>query len=169
AGIANFDGTVNSDGNEAHSTGNASADKLKFSPKGSPAQRTVTMRYATVYGLQKQAGQLTQGDVTVGKAIAKLSGTYDLHGESAVLNMKLNADNMPVDDLETMLPPLGVILPSGSSLQGGTLSSDLNINGPVNKLVIAGPVKLQNTKLAHFDMGSRLSAISALGGSKTGP
>src|SRR5207248_10217319 len=82
AGIANFDGTVNSDGNEAHSAGNASADKLKFSPKGSPAQRTVTMRYATVYGLQKQAGKLTQGDVTVGKAIAKLSGTYDLHGES---------------------------------------------------------------------------------------
>ncbi len=29
-----------------------------------------------------------------------------------------------------MLPPLGVTLPSGSSLQGGTLSSDLTIVGP---------------------------------------
>ncbi len=169
AGIANFDGTVNSDGNQAHSTGNANADKLKLSPKGSPAQHTVIMHYATVYNLEKQTGELTQGDVSVGKAIAKLGGTYDLHGESAVLNMKLNADNMPVDDLQTMLPPLGVILPSGSSLQGGTLSSDLNINGPVNRLLITGPVKLANTKLTRFDMGSKLSAISALGGTKTGP
>jgi AsmA protein len=168
-GVANFDGTVKSNGDQATSSGDATADKLKLSPKGSPAPRTVAMRYATTYELQKQTGQLTQGDVTVGKAVAKLSGTYDLRGESAALNMKLNADNMPVDDLETLLPALGVVLPSGSSLQGGTLSSDLTINGPVNKLVIAGPVKLQNTKLAHFDMGSKLSAISALGGSKTGP
>ena len=168
AGVANFDGNLKSDGNQARSDGNATADKLKLSPKGSPAPRTVAMRYATTYELQKQTGQLT-GDVTVGKAVAKLSGTYDLRGESAVLNMKLNADNMPVDDLETLLPALGVVLPSGSSLQGGTLSSDLTISGPANRLVIAGPVKLQNTKLAHFDMASKLSAISALGGTKTGP
>jgi AsmA protein len=168
SGIANFNGTVNSDGNQARSNGDATADKLKLSPKGSPAQRTVAMRYNTVYELQKQTGHLT-GDVVVGKAVAKLSGTYDLHGESAVVNLKLNADNMPVDDLETLLPALGVTLPSGSSLQGGTLSADLTITGPVDKLVIAGPVKLSDTKLAHFDMGSKLSAISALGGTKTGP
>jgi AsmA protein len=168
AGVANFDGNLKSDGNQAGSNGDATADKLKLSSKGSPAPRTVAMRYSTTYELQKQTGQLT-GDVTVGKAVAKLSGTYDLRGESAVLNMKLNADNMPVDDLETLLPALGVVLPSGSSLQGGTLSSDLTISGPVNRLVIAGPVKLQNTKLAHFDMASKLSAISALGGTKTGP
>jgi AsmA protein len=76
---------------------------------------------------------------------------------------------MPVDDLQTLLPAMGVTLPSGSSLQGGTLSADLTVNGPVDKLVIVGPVKLVNTKLAHFDMGSKLSAISALGGAKTGP
>jgi AsmA protein len=126
------------------------------------------MKYNTAYELQKQTGQLT-GDVNVGKAVAKLSGTYDLHGESAVVNLKLNADNMPVDDLQTLLPALGVTLPSGSSLQGGTLSADLTIAGPADKLVIAGPVKLSDTKLAHFDMGSKLSAISALGGTKTGP
>src|SRR5439155_15517615 len=111
AGVANFDGTVTSDGKQARSSGNVSADKLKLSPKGSSAPRTVTMRYATTYELQKQTGQLTQGDASVGKAVAKLSGTYDLRSESAVLSLKLNADNMPVDDLETMLPALGVTLP----------------------------------------------------------
>jgi len=168
SGIANFDGTVTSDGKQANSSGNATADKLKLSPKGSPSQKTVNLKYATTYDLQKQAGRLTQGDVSVGKAVAKLGGTYDLNGDSAALNMKLNADNMPVDDLETMLPPLGVTLPSGSSLQGGTLSSDLTIVGPVSKLVITGPVKLADTKLHGFDMGSKMSAISALAGIKTG-
>ena len=169
AGVADFDGTVNSDGKQAVSSGNASIERLKLSPKGSPAPRAVAVRYATTYELQKQTGQLTQGDVSVAKAVAKLGGTYDLHGESAVVNMKLNADNMPVDDLEAMLPALGVTLPSGSSLEGGTLSSDLTISGPIEKLVIAGPVKVVNTKLKGFDIGSKLSAISSLtGGAKSG-
>jgi AsmA protein len=168
AGIANFDGNVSSDGKQATSSGTANIDKLKASPKGSPAPKTVNLKYATAYDLQKQNGRLTQGDVSIGKAVAKLSGTYDLQGDSADLNMKLDANNMPVDDLEAMLPALGVTLPSGSSLQGGTLSSDLNINGPVNRLVITGPVKLADTKLHGFDMGSKMSAISALAGIKTG-
>jgi len=169
SGLVNFAGTVQSDGNQARSAGSATADKLKLSPKGTPAQSAISMKYATVYELQKQTGQLTQGDVSVGKASAKLSGTYDLRGSAPVLNMKLNADNMPVNDLQTLLPALGVTLPSGSSLQGGTLSADLTISGPVTQMVIAGPVKLANTKLAGFDMGSKMSAISALTGAKTGP
>ena len=168
AGVANFEGNLGSDGKQAVSNGTAKIDKLKASPKGSPAPKTVNLRYATNYDLQKQSGRLTQGDVSVGKAVAKLSGAYDLQGDSADLNLKLNADNMPVDDLEAMLPALGVTLPSGSSLQGGTLSSDLTINGPVNKLVITGPVKLADSKLHGFDMGSKMSAISALAGIKTG-
>ena len=167
SGVASFNGTVNSNGTQAQSNGNATVDRLKVSPKGSPAQRSVALKYQTTYALQKQTGQL-QADVMVGKAVAKLSGTYDLHGDSPALSMKLNADNMPVDDLETLLPALGVTLPSGSSLQGGTLSADFTVNGPVEKLVITGPVKLANTKLHGFDMGSKMSAISMLSGVKTG-
>jgi len=168
SGVASFNGTVNSNGTQAQSNGNATVDRLKVSPKGSPAQRSVALKYQTSYELQKQIGQI-QADVMVGKAVAKLSGTYDLHGDSPALSMKLNADNMPVDDLETLLPALGVTLPSGSSLQGGTLSADFTVNGPVEKLVITGPVKLANTKLHGFDMGSKMSAISMLSGVKTGP
>lgn len=168
AGVANFDGNVTSNGTQAQSNGDATVNELKASPKGTPAQRPVAMKYQTTYEMQPQTGRL-QADVTLGKALAKLSGTFDLHGESAVLNMKLNADNMPVDDLETILPALGVKLPSGSSLQGGTLTTDMTINGPVDKLVITGPVKLADTKLHGFDMGSKMAAISALGGLKTGP
>lgn len=168
AGSVNFAGTVESDGNQARSMGDATATGLKLSPKGTPASKPVALKYTTNYSLQKETGQLTQGDVSLGHASAKLSGTFDLHGTQPVLNMKLNADNMPVEDLETLLPALGVELPKGSSLQGGTLTADLTINGPVNAMNITGPVKLANTKLAGFDMGSKMSAISALSGVKTG-
>jgi len=168
AGVADFDGTLISDGKVVQTSGTITADSLKLSPKGTPGKTPVRVRYATAYELQKQTGRLTQGDLSVDKAVAKLGGTYDLSGESPAVNMKLNADNMPVDDLVTLLPPMGVVLPSGSSLKGGTLSADFTIVGPVERLVINGPVKLVNTKLAGFDMGSKLSAISSLGGAKTG-
>jgi len=169
AGSVNFSGNLESDGNKARSMGDATASSLKLSPKGTPASKPVALKYATSYDLEKSTGVLTQGDVSLGHASAKLSGSYDLHGSTAVLNMKLNADNMPVEDLEVLLPALGIELPKGSSLQGGTLTADLTINGAVNALNIAGPVKLADTKLAGFDMGSKLAAISALSGAKTGP
>src|SRR6478672_1444835 len=155
AGIADFGGTLK-------------ADKLKLAVKGTPATQAVTVKYATDYDLQKQGGTLTQADVSLGKALAKLTGTYQSQGESTVLNMKLNADGMPVDDLETMLPALGVILPSGSKLQGGTLSVNVGIVGPVDKLVITGPIRLAQTKLQGFNLASKMSAISALSGAQTG-
>ena len=82
--------------------------------------------------------------------------------------MKLNGPGMPVDDLEAMLPALGVVLPSGSSLKGGTLSTDLGMAGSAQKPVISGPIHLAQTRLAGFNLGSKLSAISALSGAQTG-
>ena len=168
AGLADFNGTLSSNGREARGSGTASVQKLKVSPKGSPAGREVVVKFATEYELQKQTGQLTQGDVTIGKALAKLTGGYQLGGPVAVLNTKLNAENMPVDDLVAMLPALGIVLPSGSTLKGGTLTANFTIVGPVDKLVINGPVQMANTKLVGFDLASKMSAISALTGTKTG-
>ena len=168
AGVADFDGTLNSDGHVLRTSGTLKADKLKLAVKGTPATQPVTVKYATDFDLQKQAGSLTQGDVSLGKALAKLTGTYQSQGESTILNMKLNADGMPVDDLQAMLPALGIVLPSGSKLEGGTLSVNVGITGPVDKLVIAGPIRLSQTKLAGFNLASKMSAISALSGTQGG-
>ena len=54
-------------------------------------------------------------------------------------------------------------LPPGASLKQGTLNADLAINGPVDKLVISGPVTLSNAELTGFDLGSKMGALSALG------
>ncbi|HZQ70208.1 MAG TPA: AsmA family protein [Terriglobales bacterium] len=168
AGVMDFDGTLKSDGKNLNSNGNIVANKLKLSPKGSPAGREVDVKYSLVHDLQKQAGAISQAEISMGKALAQLNGNYQMQGNSTLVNMKLIGQGMPVDELEAMLPAVGVILPSGSSLKGGTLSTTLGISGPTDKLVIVGPVRLADSKLAGFDLGSKLSAISALGGAKTG-
>src|SRR5436309_10395520 len=155
AGLADFDGTVRSDGRVLRSNGTMKADKLKMSAKGSPAGRPVEVRYATDYNLQSQSGTLSKADVAIGKALAQLTGNYETRGDATLVNMKLNAPNMTVDDLQAMLPALGVVLPSGSSLKGGTLSTALAISGPAAKPVITGPIKLVQTKLAGFNLGSK--------------
>jgi AsmA protein len=164
AGLANFDGTLNSNGTTAKAVGTFTGEKLKLSPKGSPAPTAVIVKHTVDVDLDNDSGSITQGDVSIGKAVAHLTGTFKTEGETQVLNMKLNAPNMPVEDLQAMLPALGVVLPSGSQLKGGTLSADLAIVGPIAKLVITGPVKLSNTKLAGFDLGSKLGALSTFTG-----
>jgi AsmA protein len=163
-GLANFEGTVNSNGSLAKAAGQVTCEKLKLSPKGSPAPKAIRIKYATNFDLDKQGGTITQADVMIGKAVAHLTGTFQTQGETQVVNLKLNAPDMPVDELESMLPAAGVVLPSGSQLQGGTLSAELGISGPVDKLVITGPVRLANTKVAGFDLGSKLGALSTFTG-----
>ena len=164
AGLANLDGTLASDGNRAKAVGLLTAKQLKLSPKGTPAPKTVSIKHAVDVDLDKQSGTISQGDVAIGSAQAHVTGTFHTQGEAQVVNLKLNAPNMPVDELEAMLPSMGVVLPSGSQLKGGTLSAELSIAGPVDKLVITGPVRLANTQLANFDLGSKLGALSAFAG-----
>ena len=164
AGLASFDGTLKSDGKQARAVGLFTGKQLKLSPKGRPAPKTVTIKHNVNVDLEKQSGTITQGDVAIGSAQAHLTGTFQTRGQTEIVNLKLNAPNMPVDELQAMLPSVGVMLPSGSQLKGGTLSADLAIAGPMDKLVITGPVRLSNTELANFDLGSKLGALSAFAG-----
>ena len=164
AGIADFDGTVVSDGHVAKTTGTLNATNLQVVKKGSPAGRPVQVTYTVNYDLAKEKGTIEQCEIAMGKAVSHLTGTYDAHGKVTVVNLKLNGQGMPVDDLEAMLPALGVVLPPKSQLKGGDLNTELTIAGPVDKLVTVGGVKMQNATLANFNLGSKLAAISALSG-----
>jgi AsmA protein len=164
SGIADFLGTVTSDGHEAKTDGALQVQQLKVAKNGSPAREPVQVQYAATYNLANQTGALTQGDVALGKAIAHLSGTYDAHTPPTSVNMKLNGQGLPVGNLVAMLPAFGVNLPPGSQLKGGTLNLDFLIVGPVDKLVTTGSFRLQNSSLAGFNLGSKLSSISALSG-----
>jgi AsmA protein len=164
SGIADFDGTVTSDGHEAKTNGTLKATNLQVVKKGSPAGRPVQVTYTVNFDLAKETGTIPQGEITMGKAVAHLTGSYDAHGQVTSVKLKIIGQDMPVDDLEAMLPALGVVLPPKSQLKGGVLNTAMNVEGPVDKLVTVGNVKMENTTLANFNLGSKMSAISALSG-----
>src|SRR4051794_38821570 len=93
-GIADFSGKVNSDGHTIHTTGDLTANKLKLAEKATPASKTVQLKYAIEHNLAKSAGTITQGDIFIGKAVAKLTGNYQMQGDTTSLNAKLNGDAM---------------------------------------------------------------------------
>lgn len=164
SGVVDFSGTLNSDGTTATSNGKLTANRLQLVPAGAPSAEPVQVDYETSYDLKPQTGQLKSGAVHIGKATANLTGGFNDSGAVTSVDMKLVGQNMPAADLESVLPAIGVTLPSGASLQQGTLNANLAINGPVDKLVITGPVDLSNAKLTGFDLGSKLGSISALNG-----
>jgi hypothetical protein len=124
--------------------------------------------YSTKYDLRKNSGVLNPSTIKIGSATAHLNGTYAAQGETTAVDLKVNGDGMPAKDLEAFLPAIGFHLPTGASLTAGTLSTNLNVKGPTNKLVTDGTIGLYSAKLSGFDLGSKMSAVSALTGLKTG-
>jgi len=168
AGLLDFAGSVKSDGKQAHTEGTVKVTKLQLARNGGPAKVQVVVDYATDYDLVQQAGVLSRGEIHIGQSIAHLSGTYDLQGQSTVVHLKLAGAALPLADVEELLPALGVALPTGASLQGGTVDTDLVIEGPVHRIVTTGRLNLSNSRLTGFDLASKLSALSALAGLKGG-
>ena len=169
AGLVSFEGTGSSDGRIMQVEGKLKAEKLKLAKKGTPATRPVKFDFAARHDLRKHSGTLRQGDIHIGGAPAHLTGTYAEQGESVMLNLRLAGPNMPAPELETLLPALGVVLPAGSRLQGGTATVMLAMEGPADKLVTSGSLALNNIRLTGFDLGKRMAAIEKLAGIKGGP
>jgi len=167
AGVLAYKGSVKSDGHTAHSEGQATVEKLRVVPAGSPAKQPVAVSYASDYDLKRETGVLTRGDVHTGGSTVRLSGDYDLHGPAAVLHLKANGSQLPVKDVEGLLPAMGVVLPAGASLQGGTITINMALDGAVDRLVTSGTVLLSNAHLAGYDLASKMKVLSALSSMKS--
>jgi AsmA protein len=167
-GMLDYTGTLRSDGKKAHTEATMKVDKLRVTRNGGPAKAPVTVDYASDYDLVQQAGVLSRGEIHTGKSTVHLSGNYNTQGQSTVVHLKLNGSALPVSDIEGLLPALGVVLPSGAGLQGGTADADLAIEGAVEQLVTTGDLNISNARLTGFDLSSKMSALSALTGLKGG-
>jgi AsmA protein len=169
-GLLDLDAALASQNGEATVSGSAKLSKALLVAGGSPAAAPLIVDFHTKYDLRKNRGVLEPSTLKIGKAVAHLTGTYDVPADSdtVVLHLKVEGQNMPAQDLEAFLPAVGVHMPSGASLQSGTLNANLEINGPTNKLVTSGNVGMFNAKLAGFDLGSKFAAVSSLAGIKTG-
>jgi AsmA protein len=166
AGILDFNGTIHSDGKVVRTEGKVKGDRLRLVRGGAPARQPVSFDYATDYDLRRQTGTLSRGDIRLGNAAAKLAGNYQTQGESTVLHMKLNAAQMPLSDLQGLLPALGVVLPGGSSFQGGNVDANLSIDGALNNLVTTGPLNISNARLTGFNLVSKIAGMRAPNASK---
>jgi AsmA protein len=166
-GLLDLDATLGSQNGEAETKGTAKLSKALLVAGGSPASEPVVIDFSTKYDLHKNAGVLNPSTLKIGNAVAHLNGTYQT-AEETMLNIKLDGQEMPAKDLESFLPALGIHVPKGAALQSGTLNANLNLTGPTNKLVTAGNVGLFQAKLAGFDLGSRMAAISSPAGIQTG-
>jgi AsmA protein len=167
-GMLDLNATFASAKGEAQVKGSAKLSKAMLVAGGAPATVPVDVDFDTKYNLVKNTGVLDPSALKIGSATAHLSGTYEIPTEGAILHIKVDGKDMPAKDLQSFLPALGIQIPTGASLQAGTLNTNLDVAGPTNKLVIAGNIGLFAAKLAGFDLGSKLSAISALTGVKSG-
>jgi len=169
AGLISFDGSGESDGTAMNLKGKFKGEKLKLAKNGTPAGRAVEVDFSIQHDLRKHSGVFHQGDIHIGKAVAHLTGTYAEKGESMVVEMKLSGPEMPLQELEALLPALGVVLPAGTSLQGGTASTMLSMDGPADRLVTSGTLSLSNAKLAGLDLPKKMASIEKFAGIKGGP
>ena len=167
-GLVDMNATLKSQDGAAETAGTVILSKALLVAGGSPASVPVTVDFSTRYDLRKNSGILEPSTVKIGNAAAHLNGTFDTGGEVPTVSAKVQAKDMPARDLQAFLPALGINLPTGASLQAGTLNVDLNASGPADKLITSGSVGLFAAKLAGFDLGSKMSAVSALAGLKTG-
>ena len=167
-GLVDMDSTIASKDGNAETKGTLKLSKALLVQGGSPAGVPAVVEYGTKYDLRKSSGVILPSTLKIGSAAAHLNGTYESQGEETVVNVKVNGESMPAKDLQSFLPAIGVNLPKGASLNAGNISTNLNIKGPTNKLVTDGNIGLFAAKLEGFDLGSKMSAISALTGLRTG-
>jgi hypothetical protein len=148
------------------SEGKAKATNLRVIKGGQPAKEPLALDYHTSYGLDSQAGTITSA-IHTGKSTVSANGTMNTKGNDTLANLKIQGKGMSVDDVVTLLPAFGVIMPQGASLKGGNINMDMTAEGPLDRLVITGPLDITGTHLTGFDLASRLGALAQFAGVKS--
>jgi AsmA protein len=172
--VADLQAKITSNGQTLNATGTATVAGIKLAKDGVPSPKPVQLQFTVAQNEQAMSGEVQQAALTLGSATTvNISGTYQTSGPTTTLNLKVVGNSMSINELEAFLPAVGVHLPQGSRLQGGTVTTALAVTGTTASPVISGPVKVSNTQLAGFDLGSKLQALSSFTGGKisssTGP
>ncbi|MGC2581922.1 MAG: DUF748 domain-containing protein [Acidobacteriaceae bacterium] len=161
--VANVDAQLQSDGHTMTSTGKITATHLLLSRGGTPAAQPVNVDYAVNYDLQTQTGTVKDIAVHAGPAATHVTGTFQTAAAETVLNLQVSAPQMPVDAVENLLPALGIRLPSGSQLKGGTMTAQLAITGTTQAPEIKGPVDVEGTQLQGFNLAQKIGGMNIPG------
>ena len=166
--IADVDTQLKSDGTDVSSTGKIKASRLKLAPSGTPALQPVDIDYSLSQNLISRQGTVSDIGIHAGSATVHTNGTFQITPQAFMLNLHSSAPGLPIDQVESLLPIVGIRVPSGSSLKGGTLTASINISGPSTAVTLTGPVEIDNSLLAGFDLGSKIQGLNPFGGTGAG-
>jgi AsmA protein len=167
-GLADMDANLVSKGGKMATKGQVKLSKAILVQGGKASTVPAVIDFDTVYDMAASSGVLHPSSLKIGNAKSSLNGIYKSVGDDFAIDMKVAGEGLPATDLESFLPALGINLPQGSKLTAGTLSTNLHVTGPTNKLVTDGFIGLYNGKLSGFDLGQKMSSVAALAGIKTG-
>ena len=142
--------------------GKTQADHLKLARTGSPAPHPVDIDFDITDQLNTDAGTISNIAIHAGSVAGQVTGTYRVTPQALQLDLHLSAPNLPIDQVEQLLPAFGVQLPTGSRLSGGTLTANLSASGPAAAITVTGPIEIENTTLQGFDLGSKIQGLNLL-------
>jgi AsmA protein len=167
-GIVGLHLGASSNGTRIDASGTLRGDKLQLVPGASPASQPVDIAFASKYDLATHEGVVSRGDVRMGGAAARVLGRYSTRTGTPAVRLTLAGHQMPVSDLQGVLPAVGAALPRGARFTRGALDVDLAAKGPLDRLVIAGPIVMTGAALSGFDLGSHMQKVASLAGLQAG-
>ena len=173
--VADITARAISDGRSFRTTGTIRAGHLQLAKNGAPSAEPIDATFdiaaaLTTHSTSPNGTELQIRDLAIktGSSAAHVSGTVTLLPAQALLNARLSAERLPIDELQTLLPSVGVRLPRGAALQGGTATANLVITGPASAAEFSGPIDVENTNLSGFNLGSKLNGLATLSGIVSG-
>ncbi|CAM5540512.1 AsmA domain-containing protein OS=Rhodanobacter lindaniclasticus OX=75310 GN=B1991_01045 PE=4 SV=1 [Rhodanobacter lindaniclasticus] len=165
-GVLDIDTRISSAKGVLSSKGGIDARQLKLVASGSPSPQPLRIDYQASYRLLDGTGSIDHSTLGSGGAKLAVDGSFDNRGKVLQLDLNMRGKQLPVDDLQPLLPAFGVVLPKDSRLSGGNVGLDLRARGPLDALVISGPVTLDDSRLAGYSLGAKLGGILSLAGIK---
>ena len=167
SGLFGGQASFSSDGKAAKVKGKYRIARLRLSPKAGVAQAPVSGRFQLQYDSKRNRLRVQQFQMGIGKAVAHTTGQVRL-GRRSTANLKTSLTNAPLTDLARLLPALGVKLPPGSSLRGGTLTGEMKMRGPLQSPSRIGYVEVTNARLANYNVAGEMGGFVRLAGVDTG-
>jgi AsmA protein len=167
-GLLDVDADAKSDGVRTTVAAKITGKKMCLAAGCTPATTPIGLDVQAGYLLADRMANLSNSLLKFGNSAAKITGTVDLKPAKPQVNARIDATNLAVKDIESVLPALGVVLPPGARLEGGTASVKATAVGPADALLIKGHVGLLNSKVTGYDLGSKMAAVTKLSGVSVG-
>ncbi len=167
-GLVDIDADAKSDGVRTTVAAKMTGNKMCLAAGCTPATTPIGLDVNAGYLLADRVANFNNGLLKFGKSAAKIAGTVDLKPAKPQVNARIEATSLAVKDIESVLPALGIVLPPGARLEGGTASVKATAVGPADALLIKGQVGLLNSKVTGYDLGSKMAAVTRLSGVTVG-